>query len=68
MLVHSLVTLLMKSRERLACEVLDPLATRAGLVHGITDTDCWAQNSSTSDSCVTVCLSVCLSLSLSLNS
>lgn len=52
MLVHSLVTLLMKSGKRLACEVFDPLATRAGLVYGIIDTDCWAQNSSTSDSCV----------------
>lgn len=52
MLVRSLVTLLMKSRKRLACEVFDTLAARTGLVYGISDADCWAQNGSTSDCCV----------------
>ena len=37
----------MKSRKRLACDVFDTLATHAGFAHGVTDTDCLAQNVST---------------------
>ena len=37
----------MKSRERWFCDVFDTLATHAGLVHDIIDSNCWAQNGST---------------------
>ena len=37
----------MKSRERWFCDVFDTLATHAGHVHDIIDTNCWAQNGST---------------------
>ena len=44
MLAQSLPT---KSRKRLAHDLFATFATHAGLVHDITDTDCWAQNGST---------------------
>ena len=31
----------LKSRKRLARDVLDSFATHAGLVYDVTDTDCW---------------------------
>ena len=37
-------SLLMKIRKWLAHDVLDTFATPSGLVHGVRDTDCWAQN------------------------
>ena len=38
-----------KEQKRLAHDVLDYFATSFSLVYGITDTDCWARNSSTHD-------------------
>ena len=46
-LVDSLFKLPMKGRKRLAREAFDIFATHSGLVHDVTDTDCWAQNSRT---------------------
>ena len=43
MMVRSLPT---KKRKNLSHDVFDTLATHAGSVHDVKDTDCWAQNGS----------------------
>ena len=42
-------SLSMKRRKMLAYYVCNTFATNAGLVHGVTDTDCWTQNGSSHD-------------------
>ena len=43
----SVRSLQMKSRKRLARDVLHSFASHSGLVHDVTNTYCWAQNGST---------------------
>ena len=37
----------MKSRKRMSHDVFDTFTPHSGLVHDVTNTDCWAQNGST---------------------
>ena len=36
-----------KEMKKLDCDIFDTFATHSGLVHDITDPDCWEQNGST---------------------